>query len=745
MSKYYVITPETLTINNFISKGGEVLFTAKIEEFGYKIETGLTVFMNKVVEYWEATGIARNFNESTANVYYIRKAETANTVTVKLTNDVLKAMLVLVKRRLQDCTKQAELIINEIKTYARYNDYNAATSSVYGLCESRLVAKAITAYIEALEALISDKSKVLYVAETERTKDEIIRSARPFLQDIGPAGKKLSISSQYKVTSLKNSSINSSNALTAEYNTFNTIFQNRRVNYRHTICITKLIIENKPKETVIDLKVVYPEFDAHIQDFGRIFSTNFSRHITPNGRLHNMINGSFDAVFTRFNNIKVKLIFLGYGEEEAVKLIIDKALKDTSINKHGSFNHLYNFTLGICELTKQLLPSIFLSNYLPYGSKESKLANYYFMTWVANRRVTRYAWADDRELFKEQILDQHSCYDQSVGEYNNNVLNYLTPRSMPKENVKSFGGDKVFQGIPYLGVELEVERAEKCAESITEEVLNDLGKDFVILKRDGSLGGHKPFEIVTVPATLETHKARWASFMDNKIVKPQLSSFKSGRCGMHVHISRDCFTGLHLAKFLRFINHVDNGMFVHKLAGRGSTVMNVYTDHANPILFGIVSNATPIKQQLAALKHCARIGVEGGRGGHRDTVSTTSKHGTIEVRIFRGNLAKSHFYKNIEFVHALWSYTKDCGMRDLDYKDFILWLFKDNCSSYNNLQAWLIASGYNVSNRNTDTKETEETIKRVRLIVNKKYNTGKDDKLRNSKQTSLKSELLANF
>jgi len=101
------------------------------------------------------------------------------------------------------------------------------------------------------------------------------------------------------------------------------------------------------------------------------------------------------------------------------------------------------------------------------------------------------------------------------------------------------------------------------------------------------------------------------------------------------------------------------------------------------------------------------------------------------VRIFRGNLGKTQFLKNLEFVHAVWAYTRIAGMNEIGYKDFLFWLFKNNEKTYSNLCKWLAAVGLTVSNpvvkrdlpelEKIKIKDKAKVIKKVQTNINKKY------------------------
>lgn len=418
--------------------------------------------------------------------------------------------------------------------------------------------------------------------------------------------------------------------------------------------------------------------------------------------------GYIYEVFDKFNVLKTDLMLLGYSETKVVKMIINLCFK----NKRKQTAPKDVVT---CLITDQLLPKILcfplemLDGRKGYGSMKYIL---YSNNQARNTRSGQGRWSQETTQFKEIKLNADQVYSSDVLNYQSKTQFFLTPRSVQGENTKTLGKGAKYTPQPWLGVELEVERALECAENITELSYAALGRDFVMFKTDGSLGGVKPFEIVTVPATLNYHKARWENFLSNTELKTNLQSYKSGKCGMHVHISRDSFNGLHLAKFMRFINMGDNYRFIADVAQRKENHYCQYTRYTN------------IPQASKALWRGARGAIN------------TNLPNTVEVRIFRGNLSKHAFYKNLEFVHAAWAYTKDASMRELGYKDFLFWLHNPknmHDKLYANLQKWAIANNYNVSNITVSRDETPETkiklqvkrteARKIQTVIKRKFNS----------------------
>lgn len=280
-------------------------------------------------------------------------------------------------------------------------------------------------------------------------------------------------------------------------------------------------------------------------------------------------------------------------------------------------------------------------------------------------------WSEDHQHWRQREPDR---LIYGAGE---NVLNHCVIQSLPEENTKLTSMDGLPVGFPFLGVELEVE-SQGERDPAAKRILKDLNgaapnknTRFAILKTDGSLDGARGIEIVSTPATLSYHKQAWQKFFEKgKGASSILNSFTNtnGRCGMHVHISRNAFSPLTLGKFLQFINDKNNNSFITKIAGRDKSHYTRFLDKK------IKDCKTPFQ------------------GQKYEAVNLCHPH-TLEIRIFKGNVSEIGFFKNLEFVHAAYNFCRETGASKLSYTDFTNWL-KDNQKEYPYLIAWLIMNGF---------------------------------------------------
>jgi len=172
------------------------------------------------------------------------------------------------------------------------------------------------------------------------------------------------------------------------------------------------------------------------------------------------------------------------------------------------------------------------------------------------------------------------------------------------------------------GIELEVE-AHGGQTAGAEWIRQYLDRDYCVLKEDGSLSDDG-IEIVTRPDSVAVHGRKWAEFFSNRPEKA-LASWTTGRCGMHVHVSKSELSQLQLGKMLVFVNEPTNKDLVSKIAGRSSDRW-----------------ARTSKKKITDVRY-----------GDERYVALNITPKTAEFRIFKGTLNKRGFMKNLEFCEAL--------------------------------------------------------------------------------------------
>jgi hypothetical protein len=216
----------------------------------------------------------------------------------------------------------------------------------------------------------------------------------------------------------------------------------------------------------------------------------------------------------------------------------------------------------------------------------------------------------------------------------------------------------------YLGIELEVERGDS---NVTHRAMAEMvNNDFLYFKSDGSLSNG--FEIVTHPMTIsyiKKYKNVWADIL-NQLRSNKYRSYDTRTCGMHIHISKNAFTTWHLYRFMKFF--VDNSDFVTKISQRKVENLDRWAALTDDPSEGTKEYTQETLMYKAKKK----------RGNSKRYLAVNLQNdNSVEVRIFRGTLNDSSFFKNIEFVQALYDYTKSIPDSDMSLKSFLTFI-KDN-------------------------------------------------------------------
>lgn len=208
----------------------------------------------------------------------------------------------------------------------------------------------------------------------------------------------------------------------------------------------------------------------------------------------------------------------------------------------------------------------------------------------------------------------------------------------------------------FFGFELEVERKqrlmdadtprrlglESVAKRLRERIVDENGKPFLYMKYDGSL--QDGFEIVSHPFSwswLLQNRDRFDPIFD--LPKNGFLSHDSGRCGMHVHLSKAGFSPLHLYKFIQFFQREKD--FILRISQRGVKMDSL--GHYARLEYSEGDSKKYI-QKLAKAK--------GGHSGRYQAINLQPTQ-TAEIRIFRGTLKRERFFKNLEFCRAAYEFT----------------------------------------------------------------------------------------
>jgi hypothetical protein len=220
--------------------------------------------------------------------------------------------------------------------------------------------------------------------------------------------------------------------------------------------------------------------------------------------------------------------------------------------------------------------------------------------------------------------------------------------------------DKDRRTLLYFGIELEVE-SMGCSKI---EAVRSL-PDFVYVKSDSSI--KNGFEIVSHPMSydwLRANEDKWNQVLELR--KKGWRSYQTDTCGMHIHLSKLAFGNFHLYKFMKmFYNNPD---FILRISQRSSDDLREWAS---------------VQDTEKNLIYKAQHKSYGQNGRH--TAVALSRENSVEVRIFKGTLCPPSFWKNIEFVRALYDFTKDHNVteiNELNFRDYIKFKRKEYPNLY---------------------------------------------------------------
>lgn len=218
----------------------------------------------------------------------------------------------------------------------------------------------------------------------------------------------------------------------------------------------------------------------------------------------------------------------------------------------------------------------------------------------------------------------------------------------------------------FFGVELETEVSDD-REAMALLIQERVG-EFCVMKNDGSL--QNGIEIVSCPASFEAHKTLW-----DKLFFPPLrglTSWRSGRCGIHIHMTKKAIKEKQFGRMLVLVNATRNAKLITTIAGRGAGGECGY-----------------------ARRHDK--GIEDAKRRWEKYEALNNYNGiTYELRIFRGTLTYKSFHKNIEFAHALTAFCADDELTQADCEKpdkFLAWL-GEHTGAYPNLFNFLVRKGF---------------------------------------------------
>ncbi len=293
----------------------------------------------------------------------------------------------------------------------------------------------------------------------------------------------------------------------------------------------------------------------------------------------------------------------------------------------------------------------------------SESADRYFMTTdIAN--ANSYYWCEHRDTYvHEDDLEDYDNFDESIirsysyrpdpeftkpSRWSNSRFSPTTS-SFNTGYVRHDNVRGSFIQERYLGIEIEVE-PQKVNYDVCASMTQDRIGEHVYCKSDSSIAG---YEIVAHPATYEAVKLIKYKELMSDLKKRGTTSYKSGSCGIHVHVNRRSMSTLQWMKAIMFVYICSKP--VTKISQRTTSKLNQWSaiqplEHYVRRVTDNEFNTTIQKLLNGAIGSSARYSAINTQGSN-----------TYEFRLFRGTTKYESFMAYIEFVECLCSFVQQFG------------------------------------------------------------------------------------
>ena len=285
-----------------------------------------------------------------------------------------------------------------------------------------------------------------------------------------------------------------------------------------------------------------------------------------------------------------------------------------------------------------------------FGSDEeliySEEKNYYILETSAVRVYSEdcvdYFWAHCDDLDDYYFWESDDEYHDTPEEEGGLIKSYGKTR-LPKHNK----GSKPY----FIGIELEMEKDNTHKKEREEDILEILNTEYydnlLEWKEDGSLVDG--VEMVTAPISLEIFKKEIVPVIQN-LQKKGFTSEKGGRCGMHVHISRNVFSEEAQARLILIYAKFEN---IIKILSRRNGNTHYCADVLNTVNAVSLDNAEEV--------------VQNQKSKSKSTAINFNNSETIEFRVFRGTMNTDTLIANIQLVQLI----ADLSLTDMSVQDIL--------------------------------------------------------------------------
>lgn len=219
----------------------------------------------------------------------------------------------------------------------------------------------------------------------------------------------------------------------------------------------------------------------------------------------------------------------------------------------------------------------------------------------------------------------------------------------------------------FLGIELEVE-ADDDINNFVENVTDYLQKNkidkYFYFKHDMSL--NNGVEVVSHPATLKSYTKKYKirdilQFIKND--ENKITSYKSGNCGLHIHMNKDFFSKDEINKLVLFFANNQNELKIFSKR-KGEFSFCQFFD---------------FNKKDYKIHHSQKISYN---TVGRYAINTKPRK-TIELRLFRGTINYNRFLACLQFADSIANFVKLFSIQAMNWKNYKMYLRLSN--RYNHL------------------------------------------------------------
>lgn len=212
------------------------------------------------------------------------------------------------------------------------------------------------------------------------------------------------------------------------------------------------------------------------------------------------------------------------------------------------------------------------------------------------------------------------------------------------------------KNVPFLGVELEIDKSpERNENEVSEKLAEIIGANFMYYETDGSL--EHGFECITQPATLGYHCKKLKNYQNafKFLVSNNYRSHNTNSCGLHIHVNRSYF------------NDVNSYLFMLKVFDKFWDDLKIYSRRSEDELSRWASKYEESPEQIID---------SGGDIFDRYKCINFLNSDTIEFRIFKGTLNPNSYFSCLKLINniciaANQFSNKDIRFEDVKFEDFL--------------------------------------------------------------------------